>query len=199
MRDLAGRRQLRPLSRLDVELWRGGRAARPARAAARRAAGAVRLRAHRPRPSWRRAREGRLPPAGARACPPTGRPRRRPSASGSADPSGVDSRAAHRREETAMSTAEAPTHLRENPLRARAPTAAPRRGDVRDRPEPDQRSREVQEVGRGLDPGDDGRRLRRRLPRPPRHPQHRPRPVEGRDPLPPGRHAATRSSRSRCG
>ena len=25
MQDLAGRRQLRPLSRLDVELWRGGK------------------------------------------------------------------------------------------------------------------------------------------------------------------------------
>ena len=87
-----------------------------------------------------------------------------------------------------MTTAEAPTHLRENPY-AIAREQLRRVGeDVRDRPESDQRPRAVQEVGRGLDPGDDGRRLRDRLRGLPRHAQHRPRPVEGRHPLPPGRH-----------
>ena len=47
----------------------------------------------------------------------------------------------------------------------------------------------VQEGGRGLDPDVDGRRLGARVHRLPRHAQHRARPVEGRHPLPPGRHA----------
>ena len=47
----------------------------------------------------------------------------------------------------------------------------------------------VQEVGRGLDPDVDGRRHRARLHGLARHAQHRARPVEGRHPLPPGRHA----------
>ena len=52
-----------------------------------------------------------------------------------------------------------------------------------------QRPPGVQEVGRGLDPDADGRRLRPRLHRLPRHPQRRARAVEGRHPLPPRRHA----------
>ena len=47
----------------------------------------------------------------------------------------------------------------------------------------------MQESGRGLDPDHDGRRLGRGLHRLARHPQHRAGPVEGRHPLPPGRHA----------
>ena len=58
---------------------------------------------------------------------------------------------------------------------------------LRDRRRPGQSPRPVQEVGRGLDPDDDGRRLRPELHRLAGDPQRRPRPVEGRDPLPPGR------------
>ena len=46
----------------------------------------------------------------------------------------------------------------------------------------------MQEGGRGCDSDDDGRRLRARLHRLARHAQRRARAVEGRDPLPPGRH-----------
>ena len=59
-----------------------------------------------------------------------------------------------------MTTAEAaPTHLRENPYAIAREQLRRGRRDLRDRPEPDQRPRAVQEVRRGLDPGHDGRRL----------------------------------------
>ena len=47
----------------------------------------------------------------------------------------------------------------------------------------------MQEVRRGLDSGGDGRRVDRGVPGLSRDPQHRARPVEGRHPLPPRRHA----------
>ena len=72
VRDLAGRRQLRPVSRLDVELWRGGERLGPARAAAGRSPRAVRLRADRPRPARRRARRRAPTGCGVLAVPPDG-------------------------------------------------------------------------------------------------------------------------------
>ena len=74
-------------------------------------------------------------------------------------------------------------------VRAGAGAADAGRRDVRRRPEPDPGSRRVQEDRRGLRPRRDGRRVGRRLRRLPRRAQHDPRAGEGRDPLPPGRHA----------
>src|SRR2546427_7753438 len=76
------------------------------------------------------------------------------------------------------------TSARES-LRHREGAAAPRRGAVRGRPEPRQRSAGGQEGGRGLGARDDGRRQHPSSRGLPGHPQHRSRAVEGRDPLPP--------------
>ena len=153
--------------------------ARLARSVAGCAAGSLRVRAHRARPPRWPARPRAVPPArGRTAAGRSGRSRehRLP------DPVGVDSRPRHDDGRGANPSAR-------EPVRDRAPAAPKRRKDVRDRPESDQRSRAVQEVGRGLDPGDDGRRRRDRLRGLPRDAQHRPWPVQGRDSLPPGRHA----------
>ena len=75
------------------------------------------------------------------------------------------------------------------PVRARPGAAAPRRRDVRRRSEPDPDPVVLQEGRRGLGARADGRRLGAGVPGLPRHPQHDARPGEGRDPLPPGRHA----------
>ena len=88
-----------------------------------------------------------------------------------------------------MSTAEAESHLRENPFELARVAAASSRRDLRPRSEPDSRPLAVQEGRRGLDPGRDGRRVDRGVPGLPRDAQHRARPVEGGHPLPPGRHA----------
>ena len=89
-----------------------------------------------------------------------------------------------------MTTVEAPeSHLRENPFQIARAAAAPRGRHLRDRPAPRERPAGVQEGRRRLDPGDDGRRHDPGLRGLPRHPQHRARPVQGRHPLPPGRHA----------
>ena len=76
VRDLAGRRQLRPLSRLDVELWRGGVGSASLRACVT-CSRAVRLRAHRPRSARWRARAAAPTGSASSRCRPTGPPRRR--------------------------------------------------------------------------------------------------------------------------
>ena len=84
---------------------------------------------------------------------------------------------------------ESVSHLRENPYEIAQAPASQGRERVQHRRQPRQRARQVQEGGRRLGSRDDGRRDDRGLRRLPRHPQRRARPVEGRDPLPPGRHA----------
>ena len=74
------------------------------------------------------------------------------------------------------------------PLRDRAgPTPQGRQG-LQHRRQPRQRALQVQEGRRRLDPRDDGRRPHRGLRGVSRHPQRRPRALEGGHPLPPGRH-----------
>ena len=179
MRDLAGRRQLRPLSQLDVELWRGGE----------RLGRLARLRDVLPG-RYAFGLTGRGPAAAARswpyrlrvvALPPDGPAEAKSVGFGSGSPHGVDS-GPHDDGRGANPPAR-------EPVRDRVPAAAKCREDVRDRLESDQRPRALQEVGRGLDPGDDGRRRGDRLRGLPRDAQHRAWPLEGRDPLPPGRHA----------
>ena len=162
VRDRAGRRQIVPA--LAARRRSSGAGASKLGLLARLRdvlPGRLRLRAHRPRPAAARSR--RAPTGcGWSPCPPDGPAEARPSASGSAD-RGVHSRAARREKETAMSTAEAPTHLRENPLEMARQQLRRVGQTFGDRPQPDQRPRGVQEVGRGLDPDDDGRRLGARL------------------------------------
>ena len=69
VRDLAGRRQLRPVARLDVELWRGGERIGLVARLRDVLPGAIRVRVDGPRAARRRARPRRLQP-----------PRRRPAA-----------------------------------------------------------------------------------------------------------------------
>ena len=74
------------------------------------------------------------------------------------------------------------------PVRARPGPAAPRRRDVRGRSRPDPDPLLLQEGGRGLGAGADGRRVGAGLPGVPRRPQHDAWPGEGRHSLPPCRH-----------
>ncbi len=75
------------------------------------------------------------------------------------------------------------------PVLACAASAAAGCRHFRDRSAADRGAAGVQEGGRGLDSDLDGRRVRARVRRLPRHAQHRARAVEGRHALPPGRHA----------
>ena len=73
VRDLAGRRQLRPVSRLDVELWRGGERLGVLARLRDVLPGTVRVRADRPRPARRDARTRRLQAARRRVAAGRGR------------------------------------------------------------------------------------------------------------------------------
>ena len=97
--------------------------------------------------------------------------------------------AVHDQVDSRTMAAAAETHLRRKSVRARAPAALQGRRHVRDRRTPGQRPAGVQEGRRGLDPDVARRRRRPCVHRLSRHAQHRARPVEGRHPLPPRRHA----------
>ena len=109
VRDRAGRRQLRPLSQLDVELWRGGERLGLSLACGTCCPAATRSGSPAAGPEAARSRVGRTACAWSRGHR-MGRPKRRASAS----ESGRSQRGRLRRPPR-MTTAEAPTHLRENP------------------------------------------------------------------------------------
>ena len=74
VRELAGRRQLRPLARLDVELWRAGKPSRPPRPAARCLARPLCVRADRSRAPRRPPRTSGRTASALSRCPPTALP-----------------------------------------------------------------------------------------------------------------------------
>ena len=147
-----------PVARLDVELWRARRAARPARAPARPAA----------RPRTRSASPAAAPTAtrSTRAATGSGSSRHRPA---TAPPTQPDDRV-HDQDRRPYTRARLrPRSGRDDrrsarvppprePVRDRPRAAAPRGRHLRDRPAPGERPPGVQEGRRRLDPGDDGRR-----------------------------------------
>ena len=173
---------------------------RAARASSRAAARPLHVRAHRARPDGRASRARSLHDPRSSHTRATGRDDR-PTRSSIASAS----RSYTRRPSSRAREAHLDVNRRggvpspREPLRAGEGAAAPSRRDLRSRSEPDSRPLAVQEVRRGLDPGVDGRRVDRGVPGLPRDPQHRARPVEGRHPLPPGRHARRGQVARRCG
>ena len=182
---LPARRRIRTWSRCRASTSRSGRRRASGSVCSRGCATcspAVHVRHHRPRAERRDPAAGRLPPS---SCAPI-RPLRGRRA-GECFSSGSSDRA---------------TYTPPGRDDRRGASDPPPREPVRDRARQLQLVADVfdidpnlvncsavQEGGRGLDPDPDGRRVDRGLPGLPRDAQHRARPVEGRHPLPPGRHA----------
>ena len=153
---------------------------RRAGATARSAARLVQLRHHRPRADERSGSRRALRAAARRLADAATRRAAEPRA-------GLVPRSSRIRRSMAAAAPE--THLRENPFRIAQQQLQSVADDVRYRRPSRQRPAGVQEGGRGLDPDVDGRRLGPGVHRLSRHAQRRARPVEGRHPLPPRRHA----------
>ena len=183
--EVDGAPEVRPLSRLDVVLWR---------ADGTQVGVLARLRDVLPgRATFGltgRGPDGQLLPP-RRLCPAR---RRLSDGARAAEPPPPALHAAARRVASVYSpfgdggrsTGLAPSR---EPVRDRARAAPPRRVDVRHRRQPRQRPERLQEGRRGLGSRRHGRRLDERLPGLPRHAQRGSRAVEGRHPVPPRRHA----------
>ena len=155
---------------------------RRARPAARPAARHVQLRDHRPRPDEQPPRAGRVR-AAPRRLADAAASTRKPSGAGVASRSGV------RYDPRRWRTAAPESHLRENPFeiaQQQLENVADTFGIDDDLVDVLSECKKAVEVSI---PTSHGRRLGARVHRLPRHAQHRARPVEGRHPLPPRRHA----------